>query len=1151
MKAHEMKEIIDNETGNYKMADFLRESLQDPGNKSLYVATGYFNIGGYGLLRDRLAELARRQGSEIRLLIGMEAVSASETEAAPPVLRSHTLGDYIEGGIGGDQNAAAGASNGGAAKGAGSGGEPALEPEQGGGALNAATRSAPDLPMSLEIDILPVDEEYARLVDDLISFLKNGNVHVRTNRDKFCHAKAYILDNKVVVGSSNMTAAGLSANVELNAVLYQPSAQQLVRDWFERRWSRAEDSKEELIRLLEESKFGLPADPYTMYMKFLYEYYRPRLEDLAREKGRLMELAVFQQDAVHAARRIIPKYGGVLLADSTGLGKTHIVLELLRHYVSVERKKALLIAPAQVLRGVWESRLMDESIKTKNITTESTGTERFHPEEYIDYDLVVIDESHNYRNASTKRYRNLMKLLSAGKRKKVILITATPVNNSLMDLYHQLSLITAGDDAHFADLGIPDMRSLFLRASQKGLSEGIVDILRLLDAVMIRRMRQFIKENYPNEKIGDMPVQFPERVLRKQEYSLTGVFGKDVYEQVLRTLDSLTMAPYRADYYRRTISDEERAEVETLSGLQRIGLLKRFESSIEAIRLSIERLIKLYDFFLRMLDEKRVLDAATFRKALAEAKAEAEAEAESRRGAVEETELEEADDRLIEKLRGMDLPPLTDEYDAEAMREDAENDLKLLRPLLNNLNKVNYLTDKKLIALADHLEVHKVFETDGRKCIIFTQYVDTAKYLHQQLSRIYASEKRVELLTGSTDEEKRDRIIKEFAPIANGMNPALVNQVDVLICTDVLSEGQNLQDANYVINYDLPWNPMKIVQRVGRIDRIGSRFQKVYSCIFMPEKELNDLLQLIEKLTAKIEGTRKTVGIDAEILGGDVDPKNFNAIARMRREDQKVLDDLERDSELLPAKTPFQHVWAYIKREGERGLASMPLGKRSGKRSDVNGIVAFYRERGSLESVHLVFYDLNRGVVDEGRYNDVSWIFGKLGCTEGEPLVIPFSGADAFRLFSKVDGRLKEFLVRQVNVPADVRAGRARVGAKKQRLLREIIMDAVSQEKVPLDEKTSAIFEILDKRNLAAWEDDFGEIIDTYNRSGNAENLLDSLALLFRRYRIIDEKSEGGKGKASSSFDSRVAKELKPEDLELIGYFFLTKEGFQPKIDAY
>lgn len=178
------------------------------------------------------------------------------------------------------------------------------------------------------------------MIDNLTDFLKQDTVQVRKNPRRFNHAKCYIFDECAAVGSSNFTGAGLEHNIELNAVLYQPSAQEKVQEWFERRWLEGQDAKIELIELLESSKFGLPLDPYRMYMKFLYEYYKPRLEELERERGKVIELTSFQEDAVKTALRIIHKYHGVLIADSTGLGKTHIGLELLRELVAVKRKKA-------------------------------------------------------------------------------------------------------------------------------------------------------------------------------------------------------------------------------------------------------------------------------------------------------------------------------------------------------------------------------------------------------------------------------------------------------------------------------------------------------------------------------------------------------------------------------------------------------------------------------------------------------------------------------------------------------------------------------------------------------------------------------------------------------------------------------------------
>lgn len=1050
------KEIVDNETDSYTMAQFLNEALKR-NSGPISIASGYFNVEGFAKIRDALWEAAKRNDFIMRLLFGREAISRKET------------------------------------------------------AESIEARDIAETSLINELDNLTIDEQSARLVDDLISFLRLESVQIKKNPNRFTHAKCYIFDDVAVVGSSNFTKAGLSTNVELNAVLYQPSAQEQVREWFDRRWKEAEDAKQELIQILENSKFGLPLKPYNMYMKFLYEYYKPRLEELERERGKVVELTTFQQDAVNTALRILRKYNGVLIADSTGLGKTHIGLELLRELVAVKRKKAILIAPAQVLDTVWEPRLLDESIKTKNITLESTGTSSFHPEEYLDYDLVVIDESQNYRNFSTNRYGNIMKLLAGGKRKHVILITATPVNNTLMDLYYQLSLITAGDDTHFAELGIPDLRRHFVSADRKQLAQGIEDIVRILDEIMIRRTRQYIIENYDQALLPDgKSIKFPRRNLRKVEYSLTELFGGAVYKQVLDTIDQLHLVPYRVEYYQLTIEKKEKLEAEQRATLQKIGLLKRFESSVEAIKKSITRLIGFYQFFWTALSQGKILDSKSFHRILQEM------------GGVEV----ENDEELFEALQNIPLHPLTAEYKREAMEKDLKEDLKLLEPLKQNLDLITPSADRKLTALKEQLVKDQVFETGGRKAVIFTQFVDTAKYLYDELKQDLKNNE-VRLLTGQTDPKTRERIIKEFAPKANKAH-YVGKEADLLVSTDVLSEGQNLQDANYVVNYDLPWNPMKIVQRVGRVDRLGSDYNIVTAAVFLPERELEEILGILEKLESKIQNVAQTIGIEATILGEKENPKNFNAVARISREDQTLMDDLERSAELLPTQTPFQFILSYLKKAGAESLEAIPLGKRSGKQSDTNGVVLFYREKENIEGIHIIMYDYRTSGFEH--YNDMAWIFRKIECGEDEPLKLPITGYGDFRQFRAIDEKAREEVLKAVNAPFDVK-GAQRIKPKNQREIVNIILEGFNEGKISKDE-ASPIYKVLNQENLVAWEDDFAEYLDEYKRDQDIRALLVSLEQLFQRYKI------GLKVKARP-------KALKPTDLEVVCYMFLSRQDFK------
>lgn len=1048
------KEIVDNETDSYTMADFIREVLQR--TRRVDITSGFFNVSGFARIKTELWEAARQPGFNMRLLFGRETPAVGAPDASNCVGQETTLNE--------------------------------------------------------ELTQLAITEETARLIDNAIEFLKQPTVQVRKNLRRFNHAKCYIFDEAAAVGSSNFTSAGLATNIELNAILYQPSAQEKVREWFERRWKEGEDAKAELIDILENSKFGLPLEPYRMYMKFLYEYYKPRLEELERERGKVVELTTFQEDAVNTAVRIIRNYGGVLIADSTGLGKTHIGLELLREFVGVKRKKALLIAPAQVLNTVWEPKLLDESIKTKNITLESTGTEAFHPEDYLDYDVVLIDESHNYRSPSANRHANLMKLLAAGKKKQVILLTATPIHNTLMDLYHQLALVTAGDDTHFADLGITDLRRYFIAADKKHLASGIEDIIRLLDELMIRRTRQFIIENYSDALLNGEPVRFPKRILRKAEYSLTQLFGGAIYKQVLDTIDQLNLVPYRVDSYLITVEDKQRFEVEHRATLQKIGLLKRFESSVEAIRKSVERLERFYDYFSKALDQNKILDSKTFHKILIEMAQEGE----------------ENDEKLFEALEKVPLLALTEEYKKQEMKKDIQEDLKLLQPLKQSLERIKPYADRKLIALKEHVVKDQVFETGGKKVVIFTQFVDTARYIYADL-KATLTDKRVELLTGETKPETRERLIRDFAPIANKA-PYVEREIDLLVSTDILSEGQNLQDANYVINYDLPWNPMKIVQRAGRVDRLGSKHETATSAVFIPEKELEDILGLLEKLEAKIQKVAETIGIETTILGEKENPKNFNAASRITKEDQTLMDELERSAELLPMETPFQSVLAYLKKTGARNLEAIPLGRRSGKQSDVNGLIIFYREKHNSEGMHLIYYDYKNKF---DHYNDITWLFRNTESDEEEPLVLPIKGYEGFRQFSLIDTKARQEIVTAVNAPLDAKLAQ-RIKPKYQRELTQEILEAFNNGKVS-KEKALPIYRILNQENLVAWEDDFSEYLDEYRRHKNIDTLLTSIEQLFQKYRIdLREK--------------RRPKALEPEDLEVVGYMFLSREDFKDLI---
>ena len=1042
------KEIIDNETGDYSMSKFLDQTI--PQHTKVDIATGFFNIGGYGSVQDVLEGLTDRPNGRFRLLFGKESISDMDPDRDD---HQHTLHADLES---------------------------------------------------------SVDEERKNRADALIRFLNKSNVSARKSVERFSHAKCYVFDGKkAVVGSSNFTRMGLEGNIELNAVLYQPAVAELVSDWFERRWEKADDAKEDLIHLVEESKFGLPLDPHTMYMKMLYEYYRQRIEDMETMRGKGAELTEFQQDAVTEAKRILRKYGGVMISDSTGLGKTHIGVELLRFLLMEERRKVLLIAPAQVKNTVWKPRLLQDSVKTEDLSMESVGQPDFDPSRYLNFDIVLIDESHNLRSHAAQRRINIMKILAGGKRKTVILMSATPINNSIMDLYYQLSLITAGDDLYFANLDIPDLRNHFVQAAKKKVQEGINTIVRILDEVMIKRTRTHIKENYPDATLNGKPVKFPKRDLHKVEYSLTNLYGANVYRNVIDTIDKMHLVPYRLVMYDKKADDDEKRRAGQIAVLQKIILTKRFESSIEAIRSSIRRLEKFYDMFEKAIDEGKILNSKKLGKILEEIRND-----------------EENDEEKIVEILGSDklaLDPLGSNYDKNMIKAELTVDRRRILELLKDLDKIKPYGDTKLRKLEEDIIKYEVLEKGSKKMVIFTSYVDTARYVYKHLESVL-DDKRVLLLTGNVSPRKRQEILEQFSPRSNyadGNIPTDLEEADVLVTTEVLSEGQNLQDCNYVVNYDLPWNPMRIVQRVGRVDRLTSRYKKITSAVLVPEKELNDLLLIMEKLEAKIQVIADVVGTEGSILGEKENPKEFNAIDRIRREDAALIDDMERSTELLTVTTPYQDILKYIKGIGREKLRNIKMGKRSGLRSEHSGAVMMYREESN--DVHMVLYGHEKSQIVS--VNDVTGSFARIKCKEGEEISIPFPGNKSFEYIKEVDGHARREILQKVNSGIVKKAGR-NVGGKYQIAVRERIMAGFTDEQTLTREDVGDTYDILDSMSLVAWEFDLREFVDQHNIGHDTKQLLRNVQSLFGKYQI-EKKPRDNLRKISEG------------DLQLVGCMFL------------
>lgn len=829
------------------------------------------------------------------------------------------------------------------------------------------------------------------------AFLKQDKVQVRLFRKGFLHGKAYLVEGVPllgtvgIVGSSNFTGAGLATNRELNAVLKQESAVQKLKEWWEACFTEAEDYKSSLLETL--LPFTTDYSPYEIYIKVLYEAYKDRFAADGKPgvKPSPIFLTDFQRVGYMAAKDIIEHYRGVLIADSVGLGKTYIALRLLDDYAYHARETALVICPAQLRDTLWQPLLQSHAIPHRIESMEFLSQSDAPISEMAQYKVIVVDESHNFRNSATNRWENLFHILSHGDGdKKLILLTATPVNNSVFDFYHQVRLITRDAQGLFADAGIPNLLGYFRRAEEN--KEALYE---LLEAIAVRRSRQFIRRNYPHATIDGQPVRFPDRKLHRIDYSLQKSYS-GLYDEVASAIANLFLAPYEVDTYRKEVTGlrlsllfDEKGQQESLHGwlitslhwdkrsaqdfLMRLGrqtalahimrvlYLKRLESSVQALRISLNRQLGFQKAFLKALNAARLLDVHSYRRWLAQ------------EGSDELLEEEVNLDALIASLPMLDA----NAYDLDALSIAVQADVQTLNELCGKLDQLTSAEDDKLRQLKHLLSS----QLKGKKVVVFTYFRDTARYLHRHLGgnkewldqqatprekqqieeflRQFGHQQISVVDSGVKPDERRDRVFR-FAPRTHKHNEIVgtERELDLLISTDVLSEGQNLQDAEVVINYDLHWNPVRMVQRVGRIDRIGSPHETLHLCNFFPEDALESLLGLMERLWQKLSAINRTVGLDASVLGETPNPMDFNALERIRKNDASVLDELSSDNELNIGEFLLQDLLDFLQMAGEERIQQIPLGKGIGK--DGKGrrgvFAAFHHPHTGRH--HFLFYDL-------------------------------------------------------------------------------------------------------------------------------------------------------------------------------------------------
>lgn len=889
--------------------DYIRDTWAKPAEVA--IATAYFNPGGYSLIAEQLDEIG-----PVKLLLGV----------APDEERGRI------------RNLSAGATPK-AAK--------AAKLRQ---ALSGHVRSIEE-----DRDLLGYDHDADVNALRLVEWLRSGDVEVRRFEKGFLHGKAFMVstdDEGVIAGSSNFTFAGLARNRELNLGHYDPSVVERVREWFEGVWDESEEFD---LAAIYESRFE-PHNPYLIYMRMLLERYGPELEMEAVEEGGGISLTTFQRDGLWRARRLLRERHGVLIADGVGLGKTFLAGELIREAVSERRQRVLLITPAALRDGPWKRFLLDHGLGVESLSFEElSGDTQLNPDgtgarlqyDVNDYAMVVIDEAHGYRNPDTRRAAVLRKLLQGSPPKDVVLLTATPVNNSLWDLYYLLTYFVR-NDAAFADAGVKSLEAHFRDAmalDPEDLSaEALFDVL---DAVAVRRTRHFVKRYYPHDTVDiggvSVPITFPKSHVVKVDYDLGGVYPH-FFERFAHALDCtepsecehegavadapiLHLARYAPSRFRKG-GEAESYEIQ-LAGLLRSGLLKRFESSSHAFALTCDRMADSHDAFLELLDEGFVGSA----------------------GALTDWIATDSDD-FEGFLAGVDgdLHPAA-AYDVPALREATKADRDLLRSFAEEARQVPAAADPKLLELqgqlreiADEAEAEGIGEEDVRdksKVIIFSYFAETIEWVKECLDDAITKDPQLSRFAGRTvsisgSQGDKSDVLFGFAPISAQAPAGADDRYDLLFTTDVLAEGVNLQQARHIINYDLPWNPMRLVQRHGRIDRIGSAHDDVFVRCFFPDTALDALLGLEERLLKKLHQAAASVGVEGEVLPGSetqdvVFIETREEIARLRAQDPTLLEAGGEVGTAYSGEEYRQELRAGLQNPDiERAVRGLPWGSGSG-----------------------------------------------------------------------------------------------------------------------------------------------------------------------------------------------------------------------------
>jgi SNF2 family DNA or RNA helicase len=1001
--------IVDNSDQDWKVANYLREWCSI--SHQFDIATGYFEIGSLLSLDGEWQKL-----DKVRILMGDEV--SKRTKRA-----------FEEG-------------------------------------LTKITKRLDE-----SIEAAKEDDDFLSGVPAIVDAIKNGKIEAKVYSKKKFHAKAYITHSKLtvigssaLVGSSNFTHPGLHQNVELNIQLRREV--DLLQEWYDEHWDEAEDITPEILKTIERhTREYLPFDVYIRAMLAYFRRHELSVSEWEKTESNMYPvLDQYQREGYHRLMQIAEKYRGALLCDGVGLGKTFIGLMLIERLL-FERKNVALFVPKAARDDVWVSKLKRFLPKSlgqltnlviynhTDILRESKDFPAKMQEVAEEVDAIVVDEAHHFRNIDGQRARKFYEMTDS---KELYFLTATPINNSLYDLMHLIEYFSRREPGYFreAPLGIHTLRG-HIRRMEDALdalvggdndgryidldpvkAEEILSKDDLFQALVVQRSRAYVKRSL--EQQGGREVSFPKREDPKVGgYSLAKTYG-GLLDQLKTAFDKnnpLVTLPiyYPLNYPVNTEREADAFEMgrqKQVVGLIRTLLLKRFESSAKAFEASSEDLLLKLLYFVELHNPRTAQRWKDQHENLLE-RIRVHHHARGIRD-LEDEELEEdlIPDAFKKKIEELDRR----EFNVAAMVMDTLLDMNQLAEFLNELKDFDPATDDKLQTLIELLNTDPVLKE--HKVLIFTEYQDTARYLARHLQAAGIGP----LVQVDGQKQNASKAVHAFAPYYNESSSAElaeqgIQETRVLVSTDVLAEGLNLQDATCIINYDLHWNPVRLMQRIGRVDRrldpeVEAKMVSdhpelrqvrgtVHLWNFLPPDELNDILSLYNRVTRKTLRISKTFGIEGrKLLTPEDDYEALREFNKAYEGTTTSTEEMYLSYQKLIQDHPDLAEWARL----------LPLRLFSGKAhpsEDAQALFFCYRlpakdadgewtEEASFTRWYL--YDLDSGEIDD----DATQIFPLIESQPDTPRKTKTAKAELSEIRREMDKHITNTYLRKVQAPIGI-----------------------------------------------------------------------------------------------------------------------------------